>query len=224
MDTREGLSIDWWPWAFVAGGMLGCLGGLLHPDMDPTLSGPPVLAAWVGDPLWIPSHSMILASSLLFLPGLLGLVRSRVPLPRTARQPASVAAAASIVLILESIAHLAAAFDEAAVLAGQPTPFLTGHLMGAVIAYPLFGFSVAALAVLSGRSLAHPIIGVLGAIGAAAWGLAPLAVGPLGIDALGVLFSGGLLMAAWFAAVGLRALKRRRSDVLDTTTASSAGS
>lgn len=78
------------------------------------------------------------------------------------------ASLASILLILESVPHLAAAFDEAAVLAGQPTPFLTGHLIGAAVVYPLFGFSVAALALLSGRSLAHPIIGVLGAIGAVA--------------------------------------------------------
>lgn len=71
---------------------------------------------------------------------------------------------------------------------------------------------------LSGRSLAHPIIGVLGAIGAVAWGFAPVAVGPLANDALGVLFSGGLLLAAWFMVIGGRALVQSRSTVLGATT------
>lgn len=150
MTTQQRRPISWWPWALAAGGVFGLAGGLLHPDMDPNLTEPPALAAWVGDPRWIPSHSFLLASSLLFLPGLLGLARSGLPLSRAARGAAWVAVAASVVLILESIPHLAAAFDETTVLAGQPTPFLTGHLIGAVIAYPLFGFSVTALAVLSG--------------------------------------------------------------------------
>lgn len=221
MNTPENSSIGWWPWALAAGGVLGFAGGLLHPDMDPALSGPPVLAAWVGDPLWIPSHSLILAAAVLLLPGLLGLAGSQVPLSRTARRAAWVAVAASILLVLESIPHLAAAFEESAVLAGQPTPFLTGHLIGAAVVYPLFGFSVAALALLSGRSLVHPIIGVLGAIGAVVWGVAPLAVGPLGIDALGVLFAGAQLWTAWFVVVGVRALALRRSPVLGAPAAPS---
>ena len=44
-----------------------------------------------------------------------------------------------------------------------------------------------------------------------AFGFAPIAVGPLGIDELGVLFSGGLLMASWLAVVGAVALSRRQS-------------
>jgi hypothetical protein len=90
-----------------------------------------------------------------------------------------------------------------------------------VIVCPLIGFSIASLAVLSGRSLVHPIIGLLGAIGAAAFGLAPVAVGPPGINALGVLFNGVLLMTAWLAVVGVTTLIRLRSGVLDASTAPS---
>lgn len=128
----------------------------------------------------------------------LGLSRSQVPLLATARRAAWIATAASVALILEGIPHLAATSDESAVLAGQTTPFLTGHLFGTVVIYPLFGLSIAALAVPSGRSLTHPIIAVISAVGAVAWGFAPLAVGPLGIDALDVLFNGTQLWTAWF--------------------------
>jgi hypothetical protein len=40
------------------------------------------------------------------------------------------------------------------------------------VVYPLVGFSIPSLAVLSGRSLARAIIGLVGAMGAAAFGLA----------------------------------------------------
>ena len=120
----------------------------------------------------VASHSLFLAAAVLALPGLLRLARSRGALSTAARRAAWVAAGASALWILEGIPHLLAPFDESAVLAGQPTPFLTGHLIGAVIVYPLVGFSIASLAVLSGRSLVHPIIGLVGAMGAAAFGLA----------------------------------------------------
>lgn len=39
-----------------------------------------------------------------------------------------------------------------------PPPFLYAYYGLAVVAYPLFGFSVAALAWLSGRTLIHPVM------------------------------------------------------------------
>ena len=103
--------------------------------------------------------------------------------------------------MIESVPHLPAPIDHSAVLSDGATPFLNGHLFGSVLVYPFFGFSVAALALLSGRRLVHPAVGVLGALGAAAFGFAPIAVGSLGIDEFGVLFSSGLLMS-WFGVVG----------------------
>lgn len=198
-----------WPVCLVAGGVCGFVGGLLHPDEDPALTGDAALASWVGNPMWVPSHVLILASTALLVIGMLGLSRSAI-LTGAARTASRLALGASIVWLVESVPHLLAALDEARLLAGAPAPFLTGHLLGAVIVYPLVGLSVAALALLGGRALAHPALNVLGAIGAVAFAIAPVAVGPLGIDALGVLFAGMLLTMAWFAAVGVTALVRRR--------------
>jgi hypothetical protein len=129
---------------------------------------------------------LFLAAAVLALPGLLRLARSRGALSTAARRAAWVAAGASALWILEGIPHLLARFDESAVLAGQPTPFLTGHLIGAVIVYPLVGFSIASLAVLSGRSLVHPIIGLVGAMGpprsASHWTHQPYPPAPIAVQ------------------------------------------
>lgn len=73
----------------------------------------------------------------------------------------------------------------------------------ALLAFPLFGFAVAAL---GGRQLAHPVLAAGAVIGGISWGLGPWAVGPLGMESLNVLFIIGMLMALWFAVIGVRAL------------------
>ncbi len=206
------LGTNRWPWLLLGGGVLGFLGSLLHPQGDPTLTGDAALASEVGDPLWIPSHVLVLVFVALLVPGLLGLARSGV-LSGAARTAALVAFGAAIVWLVESVPHLLAVADHHALLAGQPAPFVTAHLIGASIVYPLGGFSIAALALLGGRQLAHPVLNVLGALGAVAFGIAPIAYDVLGIVELGVLFAGSMLLTAWVAAVGATALFRQRPSV-----------
>lgn len=202
----------WWPWALLAGAVALFVGGMLHPHQDPALSGAAALGAWIGDPLWVPAHSLILLSSILFLSGLFGLLRARLGLSAAARRAGWVAVIATALWMVESMPHLAATTDSAAALAAQSTPFLSAHMVLSLAVYPLFGFSVAALALLSARNLVHPVVGTFGAVGGIAVGIAPWAVGPLGIDALGVLFVvAPLLISVWFAAVGTLALLRHRS-------------
>lgn len=200
---------DRWPQLLLVGGVLGLVGSVLHPQGDPTLSGDAALASEVGDPLWIPSHVLVLVFVALLVPGLLGLARSGV-LSGAARTAALVAFGAAIVWVVESVPHLLASADHHALLTGQPAPLVTAHLVGAVVVYPLAGFSIAALALLGGRRLAHPVLNAFGAIGAVAFGIAPIAVDVLGIEAAGDLFAGSLLLTAWVAAVGATALVRQR--------------
>ena len=206
------LGANRWPWLLLISGILGFVGSLLHPQGDPTLTGDAALASEVGDPLWIPSHVLVLGFVALLVPGLLGLVRSGV-LSGAARTAALIAFGAAIVWVVESVPHLLAATDHHALLTGQPAPFVTWHLVGATIVYPLGGFSIAALALLGWRRLAHPVLNVLGAVGAVAFGIAPIAYDVLGIEELGDLFAGSLLLTAWLAAVGATALVRQRSSV-----------
>lgn len=103
-----------------------------------------------------------------------------------------------------------AAGDAHAVAAGHPTPFFSGFQQLSPVVYPIVGLSVGALAVLGGARLAPPVFVVAGAVGGAAYAMAPLLENVGGIDALDILYLLGLLMAVWFAAVGVTELARRR--------------
>ncbi|MDQ4037075.1 MAG: hypothetical protein M3313_01665 [Actinomycetota bacterium] len=198
-----------WPWVLIAAGLLFVIGGALHPNEDSSLPDEEATAETLGAATWIPSHALLLISGIGFLIGLFLLVRSQVPLSTAARRAAWVATVGAGLYAVEGIFHLAAFADEDALLAGNATPFLSTHTTMAVVVYPLFTFAVAALAVLSRRALTHPVIGVLGAIGAVGFGVAPALVGLADIEALGWLFPvGGILMALWFTAVGVTALIR----------------
>lgn len=190
------------------------VGGFLHPDQDPNLPEEAILAVWLGDPLWVPSHSLLLVGAILLVPGLLGLLGGRPDLPVGARRAAWSAVAGAALWVVEGVPHLAAAAESAAAAAGRSTPLLVSHQLLALLAFPLVGLSVAALAVRGGRRLAHPVFAGLAAVGGVAWAAAPWAVGPLRIESVGRLFPMGMLMAAWFLAVGVAELAHRRAGTL----------
>lgn len=196
------------------------IGGSLHPAQDPTLPEAAGLAAWIGDAQWVPSHALLLVAAILLVPGLLGLLAARPWLSTAARRAGWVAVVAAALWALEGVPHLAAASESAAAAAGQPTPILFSHMVLSLFAYPLIGLSVAALAVLGGRRLAHPAFAVAAVVGGVAWAAAPWAVGPLGIEGAGVLFPvGGNLMVLWFAAVAVGELVGRRSGARERAAA-----
>lgn len=213
--TRREARIGWWPWAMIAAAVAYVIGGMLHPDSDPTLPEAAELAAWIGDALWVPSHTLILVGAIVLVPGLLGLLGARPGLSTGARRAGWVAVVAAALWVLESLPHLGAATESAAAAAAQPTPILFSHQLLSLLVYPLLGLSVAALAVLGGRQLAHPVFAALALVGGLAWSVAPWAVGPLGFEALAVLFPVGILMAVWFAAVGVTELISRRTRIPD---------
>jgi hypothetical protein len=226
MGTREhtapGARTRWWPWALIAGGVSLFVGGMLHPEQGPAASEAAGLAAWIGDPLWIPAHTFILLSSILFVLGLVGLLGHRPDLPESARRAGWLAVAGAALSAVENVPHLAATTESAAAAAGHATPLLHAHMTLALISFPLFGLSLGALALLSGGRLAYPLFGALAVVGGIAWAVAPWAVGPFAVESLAVLFIVGMLMALWFVAVGVRALLTRRSAV-PPATASHAG-
>jgi len=208
-----------WPWAFIAGGVLFLIGGALHPGEDSSLPEEEATAEFIGAGTWVPAHALIVAGTIGFMIGLFALARSSMPSSPAARRAAWVAALAAVLLVVEGAFHLAAFVDEDAARSGAATPVLSTHMVMSLIIYPLFTLALAALALLSGRTLTHPVVGVLGAIGAIAFGVAPALVGPAGIDSLAVLFGvGGILMSLWFIVVGvsalIRASSRRRTAAL----------
>jgi hypothetical protein len=164
--------VAWWPWALIASAVTFVVGETLHPDQDPTLLESETLPAWIGHPLWVPSHALILAAAVL-IPGLVGLLAARPTLSVGARRAGRVSLVAAVLWAIESVPHLGAAVESAPAVAGQGTPMLVTHMVLAQLGYPLLGLSVATLAVLGGRALAHPLFTAPAVLGGVVWTLAP---------------------------------------------------
>jgi hypothetical protein len=128
------------------------------------------------------------------------------PVTKGARRAALWVAVATGLYAIQGIPHLMAFVDRDELLAGQATPFLYAYYGLSVIAYPLFGFSVAALAWLSGHTLTHSVVNALLAVVAVAFGVTPILDALSDIAVLGLLFWGAAVVALWFVAIGIIAL------------------
>lgn len=217
-----------WAWLSIIGGALLFVGELLHPTAVSGLDERQTVAAELGDPLWIPAHALSLAGMTVLLIGMIAFVSSHAtgnsaprelrredaplaitgPVTKGARRAALWVAVATGLYVIQGIPHLVAFVDRDELLAGQATPFLYTYYGLSVVAYPLFGFSVAALAWLSGRTLIHPVVNTLLAVVAVAFGLAPILHALTDIAVLDLLFWGAAVVALWFVAIGIIALAR----------------
>jgi len=190
-----------------AAGLL--LGGFLHPQEDEALTGAQQTGAWLGDPAWVPSHLLLLFGELLLIVGLLGLLTTHPGLSTIARRTGWVALVGAVLWAIEGVPHVLAAGDAEAATTEDATPFFSAFQQVAPLVYPVVGLAVAALALVSRRSLTDPVFSACGTVGGTAYALAPLLEGLAGIDELDFLYVLGLLMAVWFAAVGATELGRR---------------
>lgn len=147
-----------------------------------------------------------------FAIGLGTLASGGVPLAPSARGAAWVATAGAVLLAVEYLIHLRVYVAADVALARAAVPFLSTHTVTSQLVYPIFFLAMAALAVLSGRTLTNRAVGLVGAAGALIWGVAPALVELAGIDLPTLLFAiGGLLSTAWFTVVGVTGLVRHRS-------------
>ncbi len=159
--------LEWWRLLFLLSGGLLLAGGPRHPGGT--------MVEMLGDPEWIPAHTLMLAGFVAFLAGLL-LFQSMhgaaltIPVRRSLR----LAIAGTALQTVEMLLHTLAAFDHDHLVAGSPTPILSTHLMLAVVAYPLFAAAIIWFIVSTwrARALGSPWIGWLGVIGALGHGIA----------------------------------------------------
>ena len=194
------------------------VGELLHPVPASGLEEQQAVATELADPLWIPAHALSLAGMAVLLIGMIAFVRSHTTgdpalrgLTKGARRAALWVTVALGLYVIQAIPHLMAFVDRDELLAGQTTPVLYAHYGLAVVAYPLVGFSVAALAWLSGRTLTHPVVNTVVAIVAVAFGVAPILYALTEIAVLELLFWGAAVVASWFVTIGISALTRQSS-------------
>lgn len=192
-----------WRSCFALAGALILIGGPQHPRGT--------MVEMLGDPMWVPSHGLMLVGFVALLVGLM-LFRRGGDLPERTATWTRWAMIGTVLQVIEMAMHTVASVDHAHLAAGQATPVLTTHLWMAVVLYPIFGATMIGwiLATARDRSLGSPWIAWLGIAGAVVHGLsAPLVVG-LRIDGARVLFPMLMLLALWLV---LAAAWPRRASV-----------
>lgn len=187
----------WRPLLGLAGVLL-LVGGPLHPQANLYLSFNASTANMLADAHWPLSHGLMLAGELALVFALLGIMR-RAELSDTLRRVVTVAVVASMLGVVEMTFHFLAMFDRQALLDGAATPVLTTHLTLAVLTYPIFGLSMAALAFVGarGRMVGGASIAILGVVG----GLMDAVSAPIVVlnrnQAFSWLFAGMAPLALW---------------------------
>ncbi len=200
-------------WGLLAGGVIFFVGGSMHPKEDPQgVTVKEHLHAMYVDPHWYPAHALLLLGTILITAALIILARSRVlaAVPR-AQTAATVAAVAAVLGTLETLLHLVAATDADRIVRHQATPF--SDILGVVetVAGPVFGFSIAALAMIGGitRTLGNRVTAVLGVVGGVAYGIATATI--LITSTTDFLFPLSSGIGLWAVAAGIGLLLRSRS-------------
>ncbi len=203
---------DAWRPLVGAAGVLLLVGGAMHPQGDDVGNFKEELVTMMDDPSWVPGHALMALSSLLLLVALLRIRRSGAW--DAAGRPLPLAVLATAVNTVELVLHTLAVVDKDQLAAGGMPPVTFAHLTMAVIAYPLFGFTMAALAWRLASSWPLPLraISAAAVIGGIANGFAaPLTV-LLREPAFSVLFMGAVPISFWLITMGVAGL-REPADV-----------
>lgn len=202
-----------WGLLLLLSGVLLLIGGPMHPDPDLSLDFRHSTAEMAADHGWIPAHSFMLASMVMLLLGLIGLLRSGRMTGRMVTVN-RIAIAGAVLGVIEMCFHLFAFEDADALANGGPAPIVTTHLTLAIFAYPILGLSLVVLAWWGGkgRILTHPWLAPIGVIGGLFHAIAaPLVV--LSRDQhFSFLFKGDILLAVWLVIVGIVSLTSRAKE------------
>lgn len=186
-----------WRLAFVAAGALILAGGPQHPR-DATM------AEMLANPTWVRSHLLVLGG-FIALTGGLALYARTAAVPARTRPWLRWAVIGTALQTVEMAFHTAAIVDHGHLVAGQPTPVLTTHLVLSVVLYPVFGATMIAFIVAAARDglLGAWWIGWLGVLGAAAHGLSAPLVLLVQLPGARILFPMVMLVALWMVLAGV---------------------
>ena len=179
---------SWRPF-LLAAGVLMIAGAMTHPR-DPSMQ------QMLMNPIWVPSHALMLA-------GYVSLLASLLLLNRSGGGPVGrwmlIAIAGTALQTLEAFFHLIAVVDAGRMSAGHATPVFTTHMVLGALGYPVFAFVAMALVVAGARTrtLGTWWIAPLGVLGALLPGLAGVLVIWMGMGGVGVLFAGIAIFGLW---------------------------
>lgn len=198
--------------ALASAGLLIGLGGVLHPRVDRSAEFEQGLAGMFESSMWAGSHLLTMAGFGVLAVALVLLVRALGAswAPRL-RLLAWTAAAGAGFAAIETVPHLLASSDADAIHAGDPTPLADLHLVLQAVATPAVGISVAALALVGGRSRelgAGRVATALAVVGGLAYALAGPVMATTENPKLAILFAGSAGLATWAVVAGVRMARR----------------
>lgn len=140
-----------WRILLVVSGILLAAGGPMHPGSDGSDTLRQELATMTADDAWVPGHSLVAASTVLFALGLWAAYRTHAWPARVERTLAIVATIVSL-YVVETLFHLAAVVDSEELAHGHAAPVAMTHLGLAAVLYPITGWAIVFLAWSFGRA------------------------------------------------------------------------
>ncbi|MEN3333531.1 MAG: hypothetical protein V7641_2896 [Blastocatellia bacterium] len=189
-----------WRLCFILAALFLLTGGPQHPGGT--------MAEMLGNPKWVPAHSLLLAGFVTLLAGLL-LYQRTTSLPARTQRWLRFAVIGTALQAVEMALHTAAVVDHDHLTAGSGTPVLTTHLWLAVVFYPIFALTFIGFIIAGMRDqvLGSPWIAWLGIIGLLAHGAAAPLVVLLKVAGASILFPFLLCFALWLILAGLWPLR-----------------
>lgn len=189
---------------FALAGLAFFAGGVTHPQPRIDGKGVETLYDMFVQPMWYPSHALLLASFALFATAVL-LLRKRDDFGPGMARLVNLVGVLFVVGALSMTVHLLDALGAEAIADGQPGLVHEVAKWNETIFSTLWGLGITALALAGGltRTLGNRIIMPLGVIGGVAWCLAAATVAF--IDLFDPLFPiAGTLIPVWAIVVGVR--------------------
>lgn len=192
----------------IAGGTAFFASGPLHPTGSDEGDKTEQLHSMLVDSAWYPAHLVGLLGFACVAAGLLALARDPALRDRLGRL-LPISTAVGIVATLGAVVHLFAATQAAEIGEGGTTPLVAAFMGVETIVNPVWGLTIAALAVAGGltRALGNRIVLPLGVLGGLAFALATATIAF--VDTFDPLFPVAGLAGVWLVATGLVGLVRR---------------
>ncbi len=206
-------TMRWRPFV-AAGGALIFVGGGMHPDaVENDLPLRENFASMMAAGGWVPGHSiMAVGAALLVIGVVLARRQNAWPLPGPLLTITVVAVVANFA---ELIVHTAVIVDEDRLRAGETGVLTAAHLVGLVTAYPLYGITVAVVALRLAGSWTRPfwVIAAVGVIGGLCHAIsAPLALITENSDYEFLFPVAGVTVSLWWIVVGLAGERALRAE------------
>ncbi len=207
-----------------AAGLLMSAGGQLHPrGKGETVEA--YLDTMLGSSTWVVAHTLSLVGMVVAVAGLAMARRISAFGPGVDRILTITTVAWGIAAI-EAVPHLLAVRDHASLQHDEATPILDLHLLLAIGATPLFGFTGALLALAVAReagTVPSKLLAVLAVIGGLCYGAAGPLISLVDDVAVAPLFIGQAGLAIWVLGTAVRLAFGKGHDDGDAVTAEPTG-